>query len=57
MKIRAVKEFQGSLNGFEVITIAKNTILDVDEATSRIFLDAGFCESVTKEKASPQNAN
>lgn len=57
MKIKAVRDFQGSLNGFEVITIAKNTILDVDEATSKIFLDAGFCEPVTKEKASQQNAN
>jgi hypothetical protein len=57
MKIKAIKDFHGSLNGFEVIFIEKNTVLDVDEVTAKNFLEAGFCEPVTKEKTSQQNAN
>lgn len=49
MKIKAIKNFQGSLNGYEVIDIAEGTVLDVDYKTARIFLEAGFCESVTDQ--------
>lgn len=57
MKLKAVKDFQGSLNGYEVITIEKGTVLDVDEATAKIFLAAGYCEPASKEKAAQQNAD
>ena len=57
MKIKVIKDFLGSLNGYEVSFFEKGTVLDVDEVPARIFLDAGFCEPATKEKASLQNAD
>lgn len=50
MKVKAVKDFQGSLNGYEVITIEKGAILDVNEETARIFVEAGFCEPETQKQ-------
>lgn len=47
MKVKAIKDFQGSLNGFEVIDITEGTVLDLDDQTAGIFLAAGFCEPVT----------
>lgn len=47
MKVKANQDFQGSLNGFEVIDIREGTVLDVDNQTAGIFLAAGFCEPVT----------
>lgn len=50
MKIKAIKDFQGSLNGYEVISIDKGAILEVDEETARIFMEAGFCEPETQKQ-------
>lgn len=55
MKVKATKDFQGSLNGYEVITVEKGVVLNVDEETARIFIEAGFCElEMQKQKT---NAN
>jgi hypothetical protein len=52
MKIKALKYFHGSLNGFEVVSIEKDSILDVDEVTAKIFINAGFCQPVTQKQKS-----
>ncbi|WP_303674788.1 hypothetical protein [Vampirovibrio chlorellavorus] len=58
MKIKAIQDFQGSLNGFEVIDIAEGTVLDVDYKTAKIFLDAGFCKPLSdSDKAKKPHAD
>lgn len=52
MKIKALKNFSGSLNGFEVTTFEKGTVLDVDDTIANLFVEAGFCEPINpKPKA------
>ncbi len=52
MKIKVIKSFPGSLNGFEVTTFEKGAVLDVDEVTANLFVEAGFCEPINpKQKA------
>lgn len=50
MKIKAIRDFQGSLNGFEMITFEKGTVLDVEDETANIFLNVGFCETVMQKQ-------
>lgn len=52
MKIKVLKSFSGSLNGFEVSTFEKGSVLDVPDTIANLFVEAGFCELVhSKPKA------
>lgn len=52
MKIKAIQNFEGSLNGYEVVSFERGTILDVDDPIAKIFLDAGFCEYLSQKSKS-----
>jgi hypothetical protein len=53
MKIKAIRDFQGSLNGFEITAFEKGAVLDIDDHTAQIFLAAGFCEPDEDKKKKP----